>query len=79
MQDMVVSENENLSKELLLGSSKNGKTAILSRFLHGSFPHRHRITTQEIFREQIQDPLFCTFLVWGGPLDAGSGPRVVDD
>ena len=44
---------ENVCKILMLGSSKVGKTSILSRFLHGNFPRTHRATVQDFFKERI--------------------------
>ena len=44
---------EDVCKVLVLGSSRVGKTSILSRFLHGHFPGRHRATTRDCFRERV--------------------------
>ena len=44
---------ENVCRIVILGNTKVGKTAILSRFIHGHCPSRHKATGHEVFKEQV--------------------------
>ena len=44
---------ENVCGIVILGNTKVGKTAILSRFIHGQCPSRHKATGHEVFKEQV--------------------------
>ena len=63
---------------VLLGNTKVGKTAIVSRFLHGHFPTRHRGTYQELFRENIAIKLVLEIEDIGAQY-AKENPKVVEE
>ena len=69
---------ENVCRIVLLGNSKVGKTSIVSRFLHGHYPARHRVTYQELFKERVAIKLALEIEDIGA-LYAKENPEVVKE